>query len=249
MRKMLYLAVIAVFVMMFAGCENEPTGPIDPPSNLTITANPDGLTLTISWTKSPTEDTEDGIDGYYVYFNGELEADLEPGTYQYTFSPDRLGTISVTAYRGDEESAEVSASTETVDRNDIVLAGWESPDPSSITWDRLSGMYTLYNTTSDNAEEIDVIWDSRDQTLNAPGVIWPDLSGLKETWFANDDGNGYAPGEGSWVNYIDVTVGDGYYVELDGGYYLFLTVDSEDADGAIHISYKFQKIQGYKRVY
>lgn len=247
MRKVLALSLLALVVMFFAGCENEPTSPVEPPQNLTVTANPDGLTLTVSWTKSPTEDTEDGIDGYYVYFNGELEADLEPGTYQYQFSPDQLGTISVTAYRGDEESNEVSVSTETVDRSDIVLAAWESTDPSSIGWDRTTGMYTLYNTTSDNAANIDLVWDSRDQTLNSPDVIWPDL-GLETTWLAEDDGNGVAPGSGSWYNYVDVTVGQGYYVELPDGYYLFVTVDSE-ADGNIHISYKFQTIQGYKRVY
>ena len=246
MRKLFILAMVSVVVLMFVGCEEEPTSPIDPPSNLTITANPDGLTLTVSWTKSPTEDTEDGIDGYYVYFNGELEADLEPGTYQYQFSPDGLGTISVSAYRGDEESNEVSATTETVERNNITLAAWESSDPSSIGWDRISGMYTLYNTVSENAENIDVVWDSRDQTLNSPDVIWTDL-GLETTWFAEDDGSGVVPTTGL-ENYIEVAVGQGYYIELPDGYYLLLTVDSEN-EGNINISYKFQKIQGYRRVY
>ena len=246
MRKLFILAMVSVVVLMFVGCEEEPTSPLDPPSNLTITANPDGLTLTVSWTKSPTEDTEDGIDGYYVYFNGELEADLEAGTYQYQFSPDALGTISVTTYRGDEESNEVSATTETVERNNITLAAWESSDPSSIAWDRNTGMYTLYNTVSENAENIDVIWDSGDQTLNSPDVIWTDL-GLETTWFAEDDGSGVVPSTGL-ENYIGVAVGQGYYVELPDGYYLLLTVDSEN-EGNINISYKFQKIQGYRRVY
>ncbi|RKZ34300.1 hypothetical protein DRQ33_02450 [bacterium] len=247
MRRFLLLAVaLLIGSMLFFGCEEEPTSPIEPPRNLTITANPDGLTLTVSWTKSLTEDEEDGIDGYYIYFNGILENDVEEGVYQYQFSPDELGTIEVTAYRDDEESIFASVTTETVDRNNITLADWDSSDESSIGWDRLSGIHTLYSTLSENADYIDVIWDSRDQTLNSPDQIL--ATGGHETWFAEDDGTGEAPGSGSWINIIDMVVGQSYYVELYDGYYLLLTVDSE-SEGAITISYNFQKIQGYKRVY
>ena len=252
MKKIWWISLVAMVVLIFSGCEEEPTGPIDPPSRISVAVDPTdatGLGLIVSWIASPTEDTEDGIDGYYIYFNGELIDSTEPGECNYSFRPDGLGTISVTAYRGDEESEEVSYSTQTVDREGILLGGWETANESGIAWDRESGEYILYSARAEYAPEIDVVWDSRDQTLNSPDVMpeWSDLSGLRATAFAPDDGNGYPPDTGT--AYVSVTIGDSYYVKIDGDYYLLLTVNSEDDYGNIHISYKFQKIQRYKRVY
>ena len=250
MKKALFLTLSAVLILsIFIGCSEKPSNPVEPPRNLTITANADGLTLTLSWTKSLSEDDEDGIDGYYVYFNDEIVADLAEGTYQYQFSPDALGDISVSAYRGDEESNLVTVNTELVERTGISLDSWTGSDPSSIGWDRTTGYYTLYNTISANAGDIDLIWDSRDNTLNSPDL--DDYFGADGRSSAISDAiaetDSVAPSD--FYNYTEITIGDVYAVKLitDGTYYVRIQTESE-SDGVLVISYGFQKIQGYKRL-
>ncbi|MCD6594467.1 hypothetical protein J7L68_02165, partial [bacterium] len=214
-----------------------------------ITANADGLTLTLSWTKSLSEDDEDGIDGYYVYFNGELEADLAEGVYQYQFSPDALGDISVSAYRGDEESNEATVNTELVERTGISLDAWTGTNPSAVGWIRSTGLYALYSAISANAGDIDIIWDSRDNTLDSPdqdAYFGTDghSTAISDAITATDS---IAPSD--FYNYTEIAVGDIYALRLDtdGTYYIRLETESEAA-GVLVVSYGFQKIQGYKRL-
>lgn len=257
-------ALLPLLVLFTIGCDGEPAAPIDPPQNFTISVGTDGLTITLNWTKSPSEDSEDGIDGYKVYFEpaGGSDDSLigtistnESGAYTKVVGDvGRLGTFSVIAYRGEDESAarEISttlhAPTGTYD-----LALWDSADPSSIGWNRTTGVATLYNTTESNVSNIDLIYDSRDGTLNSPDVIWPSTgrsNGIKNTGTTNLTDYALAPAPGEYTNYESVVGGQVYamyVVEGTNKYYLKLKVESVTSSG-ISISYAFQKIPGYRRL-
>ncbi len=203
--------------------------------------------LTVTWGASPTESSEDGIDGYRVYFNGTEQAELDAGVYSYVFSPNALGTIEVVAYRGDDESSARSVSTALVERQSITLANWTSTDPSSIGWNRSTGLHTLYSTTSSNAGVIDLIWDSRDNTLNSPDQATYFGASGHQTGISDATTAAVAPDD--FYNFQEVTIGERYVLKLvtDGTYYVEFTVEG-GSGGNITISYGFQKIRGYKRL-
>lgn len=245
-RFLLATAILSLIALFMFGC-TEPSGPIDPPGSIGVQANSDGLSLTVTWSASPTESSEDGIDGYRVYFNSAEVAELDAGVYSYTFSPSALGTIEVVAYRGEDESSARSVSTALVERQSITLGDWTSTDPSSIGWNRNTGLHTLYRTQSTNAGYIDLIWDSRDNTLNSPNQAAYFGATGHQTGISDPTTASIAPDD--FYNFQEIVVGERYVLKLitDGTYYVEFTVESGSA-GDITISYGFQKIRGYKRL-
>lgn len=264
MRKHMwkFAVLLPLFVFFMLGCEGEPSGPIDPPGNLTISIGSDGLTITLNWTKSPTEDTEDGIDGYKVYFKPTGRSDSLIGTIDVNQSGaytkvvgdvGRLGTFSVVAYRDEDESPAVEISTELYAPTQTYhLALWTSPDPSAIGWNRTNGHATLYNATDTNVPSIDLVYDSNNNTLNSPDVLWSSgrANGIVNTGTTNLADYAIAPQSGGYYNFEEVVGGQVYAMYVVDGtdkYYLKLKVESVTSTG-IDISYAFQKIANYRRL-
>jgi len=248
MKKILVLVtLIAVAVFFFNGCDEDPASPIEAPRNLNVIAKTDGITLTVSWAKSLTEDEEDGIDGYVIEFDGVEIDDVASGTLEFDYEPTSLGTFSVFAYRDEDESDKVSVSTTLAEHQDITLASWTGTDPSSIGWTRSSGMYTLYSTIGANAPDIDLVYDSRDLTLNSGDVIFDAGDNPNATWIALDDGSGIVPAEGNYQNFREMVVGQAYVLWLNDDYYVQFEVTNITGED-IMVNCGFQLLEGYTRI-
>ncbi len=250
MKKALVIVLALVLgTMFFVGCDEDPASAIESPRNLAVTGNADGETVVLNWSASNSETSTDGIDGYYIYLNGVQVGDVASGVYTYSFSPTALGTIGVTAYLDEDESDAAEVSTALV-TGAVTCGGWTSTSPSAVAWNYLTGAYTLYGASETNASSIDIVWDSRDNTLNDAATFWTGT--LREAWIASMGSGNYAPGSGSWNTTLEVSVSAQYAINIVSGsnnYYMLATVSSiNTTTGDLILNYAYQKVPNYKRI-
>ena len=241
------------------------TETLQPPANLRIeTAGADSLSINLSWIASPTED----IDGYIIRL-GALELGRVTGT-SLTHTPASLGIYRVSAYRGNEESGEISASTELVIRENQGPVWWfDAPSDtgySAYGWDE-TGSGTLYRFSSsdpDNRPFIDFWMDTLTPVKGTDKIFSPrDFGGAwvdaRETWFYTTGNTGeagfvntkIAPGAGHWFNYAEITaIGRVYILHLTTGHYVKILVTDRKIEGHHNFTFKygFQPVKGFRRL-
>jgi len=177
-RKYLLLLVIAILVLIFGyGCP-PPEESIEPPQNLVLKGATNEVDLELSWSPSPTED----IDGYIIYFNGAEIADVDADVTHWTHvGPTGVGTYRVTAYRGDEESAAIEASTEPYEgTGELYIRAAPVGYNSAWGWNWTSGEGASYSLMSENKSYIDMYYDN-DNTMTSAHILWADgnVTGFK----------------------------------------------------------------------
>lgn len=239
------LGLLALGIFVFVGCSEEPVSDVEPPSNLAVEATANGLGLTLNWSASPTEsDANDPIDYYYIYFDGDSVGAVEAGVHSFQYEFDGLGTISVRAYRESDDalSSAVSISTDLITHDGITLGGWETTNPSGIGFDRATGGYDLYSATEEYKDVIDVVWDSRDNTLNSPSAFWT----TDDVYFCQLPSDGIVPDTGLRTQ-ITIAINVWYAVDMDNAnYFAKMRIISIDGDGNATVEYGFQLIEGYR---
>lgn len=192
MKKLLTLSILAAFLII-TGCGEEVS--LTAPTDFTIAAANDEVSVVLSWTANPSDEE---VDGYYIYFNDAIVDSTENTTYTHD-DPQESGYYYVTAYRGDEESEdsdELSTIPEVVDN--ITLAEINATGNSGLGWDRGDGSPTTYSMQdATNADDIDFYfsdWEagfdgpdyffiSPDLVETDPGVTWPMSGTWKTTGF------------------------------------------------------------------
>jgi len=181
-RKYMLPIVIAILVLIFGyGCP-PPEESIEPPQNLVLEGakNEDDLdvNLKLSWSPSPTED----IDGYKIYFKGAEIAEVDADVTQWTHvAPTEVGTYRVTAYRGDEESAAIEASTEPYEgTGELYIRAAPPGNDSGWGWNWDSGEGASYPLRRENKDYIDMYYEN-DSTLTSAHILWADgnITGFK----------------------------------------------------------------------
>jgi len=143
-KKFLTLIVIVGVAALFVGCPPSEEV-IEPPSNLTISADNTGTMVELRWDASPTED----IDGYIVYFkpiNGDFNPVDTVNVTNYTHNPNGLaGEYQVTAYKDDNESDPTETVSSVPVANDVVTVyELNGAGSAGYGWDRTSGAGATY---------------------------------------------------------------------------------------------------------
>jgi len=98
MRKIAALSIVAAFLLFITSCGEEAV--ISAPSNFTLTAATDEISVVLDWDPNPSDEE---VDGYYIYFNSALLDSTTNETYTHT-DPQESGDYYVTAYAGEDES-------------------------------------------------------------------------------------------------------------------------------------------------
>ncbi len=250
MKKRLLFATIAIgaLIIFGVGCSNEPTSSVEPPTALQLTGATNETDLILTWSPSPTED----IDGYNVYFNGTLLAEGITTTTYTHIAPTEVGTYTVTAVRGDEESPATSASSEPYEDTGE-LYDFDTPSESSgWGWNWTSGVGASYSFVVDNATSIDFYYDS-DNTLTSADYYstdFPNTTGFIQTT-SNYDNVGNVDTTG-YSNSVDVGENQVYEIVVMKDYsgewhYVKLRIDSYSATpyDRITFTYAYQKISNF----
>jgi len=254
MRIAALLAVVGLLVLIVGCGEDEPTGPgptVSAPTNLTITVVPaDSLSVQLSWTAPVVAGPAD-IDGYIVSFKGNVVDTVTTTTFQHT--PTSLGTYSVKAYKGDDESSAIEASTALHEETGEGPIYWmQDPDPghpSCFGWDN-TGNGSTYPWDSQYIDNIDLVLDA-DEDLRSPsdtfGGLW------HTTGIAYDGGWTYAtmtvaPLSG-YFTFQNIFDGGVYVLYLETGNHLKLEITSYNP-GTHSIIFKFgyQTVAGFRRL-
>lgn len=255
MKKIVLLTVALALIMFMIGCDDTTDTPVSAPQNLSITGN--SLTVTLNWDASPTEAETDGIDGYAIFFDGIEVGDVASGVYSFAHTPSTVGTYSVVAYRGSEESSMSAAQVST----DPVAGtgsfyGFSTPNESGFGWNVTTGAAMMLSATEANADNIDFIFDDNTyfgigNQLYSVDAFWDAYASngilISSTVYASLT---EAAASGEYYNYEELIDGETYMFKLDEGtntYYGKLRITSW-ADGMVTFEYTIQLIGNYRRL-
>jgi len=263
MKRLIPIIGIPLVLLIF-GCEEELKEALQSPSNLQIeVTGTDNLSIKLTWDASPTTD----IDGYVIKLN-DVVLDRVTGTQFTHTNPTELGVYRVGAYRGDEESDAIQASTELVIRENQGPIWWfDAPSDtgcSAYGWDE-DGIGSTYSFVGANKDSIDFYMDSVDVGKGTDKIISPDSypgwSDAHETQFHTTGYTGavgftntkIAPefGIGQYYNYAEITeTGRVYILYLENGHYVKLLVTGRKIEGHHNFSFKygFQPVAGFRRL-
>ena len=259
MKKLLTFLGIFSLAVFFFGCEEEPTDldTLAPPTNLALAvAGSDSLSLELSWDAST-----DTVDGYLVYFEGDVIDTVTAITY--TDTPTALGEYKIKAYKGSKLSDPVTESSELVEdinQGEVYWTGDSDPaHPSGYGWasDGTGSTYCL--TTGKgwtNTDKVDFVLDYYDKKSTLI-IFNPHDSGSGDgfnsafnhtTGVAHDISWTYDIAEApvGYGNFKDVVDGGTYVLWVHGKYYVKMTVTATATD--ITFKYGFQKIAGFRRL-
>ncbi len=256
-RFLPFLVVALVFLMI--GCEGEPEEALQAPSNLQIeVTGTDNLSVKLSWTASPTAD----IDGYVIKLD-DIELDRITGIEYTHTNPTKLGIYRVRAYRDDDESGAINASTELITDDEQGPVWWfNAPGHSAYGWDE-NGVGSTYSFVVANKEFIDFWMDSVSAVKGTDKIISPDVwwSDADSTLFHTSTNTGEtgftntktAPefGIGAYANYAEITAeGKVYILYLEGGYYVKMLVTGRETTGHHNFTFKygFQPVAEFRRL-
>lgn len=254
MRIVTPLAIVGL-VLLIAGCgEEEPTGPgptVSAPTDLTITVVPaDSLSVQLSWTAPVVAGPAD-IDGYIVSFAGNVLDTVTTTFFQHT--PTSLGTYSVKAYKGSDESSAIQKSTalhEETGEGPIFYMDDQDPDhPSGYGWDASGNGQTYSVADPANSQFVDLILDEFDNLrspLDRKGAGWHLTHILvTDSTYANMK---VAP-TGPYYNLRPAQEGDVYVLQIQSGHYLKLEITTWDAGAhSMRFSFGFQTVAGFRRL-
>ena len=168
MRKLLLIAPIAI-ALLITGCDKgTPSGA----PSVTYEVKGTGDTLLLTWTELS------GVDGYYVYADGEKN-DMNKVTSAYVLSPARV--IEVCAYTNDKEGTKWSKDFSPVITTITVYANSDSVAHKSAFGFNASGDAITYflGTTADHSK-----FDFYTEDLAAPAnsLTSPSQSGYNTRW-------------------------------------------------------------------
>ncbi len=275
MRKIARLTGVLVVVIGIAfmiGCPS-PITELEPPSNLTVTADNTGIRVQLHWDASPTAD----IDGYIVYFKalgakGEYVAIDTLAATETEYETDPQGTAGyyyVTAYKGDTES-DPSNEVSTVPAHTDAATVYElnGAGGSGYGWDRTNGAGSVYPMSqASSASSVDfyitnfaagysvipyyiaspdVSQQCPDSTI-VPSASWR-VNGIKLVTV--QEANSVLPAAGNYVSYEEL-IGDSYYgVHTEDDYYgLIHTLGTPDVQhGTQSLETWFQLVRGLRLI-
>ena len=255
-----------VFILLGGSCESEPEEALQPASNLQIevTGN-DSLSIKLKWDASPTSN----IDGYVIRLN---DVSLDNVTnIEYTHNnPTELGIYRVRAFRDDEESSAIQASTGLITAtNQGPVWEFNAPVgyPSGFGWDEDGGgnTYSMVLTAKDS---IDLWMGEVEPWKGVYAIVSPDAypssnwEDAHSTWFyvpgaTNIDAVKIAPlqGGGEYDNYSELITNQVCVLLLQSGNFIKLKVterDFADIQGTDYLyfkfEYKFQPVAGFRRL-
>jgi len=113
--------ILAVLILAFTGCP--PVSELEAPKNVTSTVLTNGDGLKIEW------DEVTDAQGYYIYVDGSKVDSTTSGTDNDINVTTPGKSITVTAFKGNDESAESDAiNTEAVLTSSIVVYGMSDPN-------------------------------------------------------------------------------------------------------------------------
>ncbi len=263
MKKLIpFLLTPICLILSGGGCKTEPVEALQAPSNLQIeVAGNDSLSIKLTWDASPTSD----IDGYVIRLN-DVSIDNVTNTEYTHNNPTELGTYRVRAYRNDDESNPIEASTELIIAANQGPVWWfDAPIDtgySAYGWDE-NGAGNTYSMVVGNKDLIDFYMDTVSVAKGTDKIIstdawWDDANETRfhttaltgETGFTNTK---IAPefGIGAYLNYAEITAtGSIYILYLENGYYLKMLVTSRKVNGHHNFIFKygFQPVAGFRRL-
>jgi hypothetical protein len=245
-----FIGICAFLLFASQGCKSTEVVVIENPTGLTIiVAGADSLSITLSWTESPTDD----IDGYVIYLDGAIEDTTT--NESITLTPTSLGEYYVRAYKGSDFSDPSNAvSTEIVESTNqgpiFDLDAPSSVGPSGYGW-MDDGSGNEYAVVAANQESVDVYIDE-DFDIASPSRIG---GGWNVTPIAFDIAWDYdtfteAPNTG-YVDWEDIVDGGTYVLYVDDAYYVKIEItEVGNAQGFDYIEFRygFQPIAGYRRL-
>ncbi len=258
MKKLLALSILAAFLLI-TGCGEEAA--LTAPTNFTIAADNDEISVVLSWTENPSDEE---VEGYYVFFNDAILDSTTNDTYTHT-DPQESGIYYVRAYRGDEESEDSDEqSTEPVVSTGVQLYEIGVPDEESgYGWNNTTGQGAIYSMeNADHADAIDLYFTdfaaqyagpyniaSPDEVLGDAGAAWlHGTTGWRESGFAEltDDFDDVTvlPTTG-YFNFEEIAVNATYGVYTEDEHYAMVEIQSVNtATGLVQVRVAFQTVEG-----
>ena len=250
LKRWLILPFVALMIIfMSMGCDEEPAASIDPPSALQLAGATNETDLVLTWSASPEAD----IDGYRVYFGTTELGTVTATTYNHV-GPTALGTYKVVAYKDEEESAEITASTAlATGTGEIYDLDAPVGDNSGYGWNWSTGVGTSYSgaLTSPDYQSIDIYYDT-DGTITSGSIRWTggNVTGLQQTADTYDNiGNADLTG---YTDYADVGLNQVYLIVIKKTYtdqwsYMKLRIDATASSpyNKINFTYGYQKVKNF----
>jgi len=259
MKKIFALSIASLFLLVLVGCDG--VVEISAPSNLTISAATDEVSVVLDWDPNPSDEE---VDGYYIYFKDAIIDSTTNDTYTHD-NPEKTGVYYVTAYAGDNESDPSSTvTTVPVIADNIELAEiGVSGEESGYGWNVSTGQGTKYSMVDEtHAGSIDFYFtdwatgytgayeiESPSRVTLDPGAAWlQGTSGWRETGFVELAGNfddiTVLPTTG-YDTYLVIGTNVTYGVYTQDKHYGMVEVKSySTSTGMVQIRTAFQTVPG-----
>lgn len=261
------LGIMSLALLVLTGCDGGEQGA---PTNFTLTAGTDGITVELSW-DAPEEGEPDE---YIVYFADAAETTITETSY--THDPDgETGDYYVAAVWGEEEYDSDILTTTPVHSSDVTIYELEASGNAGYGWDISDDFdgstYSMAEAT--NASLVDFYvtnftddpaggpWPtpyniaSPDEAPNDPGGSFVPQASWRQNWFSDPITDPQAPlpeyTSTYYFNYTEIDV-DPIYIAAylhDEDYYALVKFTGENAtDGSIQVETWIQSVPGLRLI-